>query len=194
MVLPNKWAGTTSSAIQTERLILRPFKNSDAQSFEAIYGDPQTMTFMLGGVKSKDETAASIGRKIRHREEYGIGLWCMIDKASDSVIGQCGLAWLEEINDIQIGYLVARKFWNMGYATEAVRASLKFGFTALKMCRVSAIVHPENIGSRRVLVKSGMDFAKDSTLWNSQFACYSVLRSCFIRNEGKTSDYQVYIE
>jgi ribosomal-protein-alanine N-acetyltransferase len=90
------------------------------------------------------------------------------------IIGWAGLQYVPELLETEVGYLLARPFWGRGYATEAARASLHFGFENFKFDHIIALVHPENIASRRVLEKCGLTYMENKFLWGLEMMRYLV--------------------
>lgn len=183
-------------AIQTDRLILRPFRQTDIEAFAGIYGDPETMRYMGNGpcTKTPEESSASIGRKIAHRRARGFGLWCMVDKAGGKIVGHCGLAWFDLLGDVEIAYLVKREYWNRGIATEGIAASLAFGFGPLNLDRIVAIVHPDNVASRLALEKCGMSFEKNMVVRDFRCVYYDASRDSFLANRRVRTEFHPYRE
>ena len=72
------------------------------------------------------------------------------------IIRSCGLQHLEETDEIEIDFIFSRDYWGKGFATEAGKASLQYGFAQLHLQTIVGIVHPENLASQRVLEKIGM--------------------------------------
>lgn len=182
MNAPFKNPNREPQIVETERMVLRPFQPSDVGPFQAIYGDSKTMRHMLYGVKSRDETIASIDRKICHWEEFGYGLWCIVRKDDGAIIGQCGLAWMSEINDVQVAYLITRQCWGKGFATEAVQVALDYGFNTLEVDRISAICNPENIVSRKLMKKFGLSLVGELMLSDVVFLHHSLEKRNFLGN------------
>ncbi len=147
--------------LETERLRLREFTLGDADALLAVLGDPVAMqyypaAFDLKGVEEWIE---------RNRERYqreGYGLWAMLLRETNEVIGDCG-CFLRDVDgrdDIEIGYHVRRDLWGNGYATEAAAACMQYAFTKLGVDRVISLIRPENVHSRRVAEKNGMTCEK----------------------------------
>ena len=80
------------------------------------------------------------------------------------------------ILEIEVGYHLARAFWGRGYATEAARACLRYGFEQLKLERIVAVVRPENVASRRVLEKSGLSYTGMGYHYKAEVRMYAVTR------------------
>ena len=153
--------------IETERLLLRRPRLSDAAALHAAYGDPEVMKFIGDGkTMTQAKTKAWIEKALARWKADGFGHF-VIEK-DRKVIGRAGfLVWdpdewktgtLAELGShaaIELGWMLAREHWGNGYATEAVAVLLELGFGALQLQRIGATCHPGNIGSIRVLEKCG---------------------------------------
>jgi RimJ/RimL family protein N-acetyltransferase len=99
-----------------------------------------------------------INKQLTRYAETGHGLSAMILKSTGELIGDCGLA-LQDVEgrmQIEVGYHLRRDHWHNGYATEAARASIRYGFYQLRARQVICMIRPENRPSRRVAERNGM--------------------------------------
>ncbi len=148
--------------LETPRLILREFVPADVDALARILSDPETMRFYP---MPFDHTGVEewIARNRRRYANEGHGLWAMVLKTTQEVIGDCGLVVQEvdNTNEIEIGYHVRRDHWNHGFATEAARACRDFGFAHLPVDRLISLIRPENLPSRRVAENNGMTVWKE---------------------------------
>ena len=140
----------------TERLVLRPPTLDDVDAWHAIYLDAEEVWY--GAPRSSlEENRAKLDRQIAHFEEHGFGM-CTVDlAASGETIGAAGLQHLEGGPEIEVGYRFLKSYWGRGYATESARASIAYGFDELGLDRIVAVALAENIASRRVLEKCGLN-------------------------------------
>ena len=150
---------------ETERLILREFTPDDAEDFYRIYTDAETMRFQgdLPENYSVEVERYYIGRHIEiYYETRSFGLWAVILKENNRLIGRCGLLRqpLEGGEETEVSYLIEREFWNQGFASEAASAVLKLGFEKYNFQRLVAFIHPLNTASIRVAEKIGMRFER----------------------------------
>ena len=138
---------------ETERLLLREFVPADAEALFRLYSDPQVMRFMGPPPASVEEECANIER---HREWYyrrfGFGLWAVEIRGSGELVGRCGLLRHEVDGrpETELSYLLARRHWGRGYATEAGRAVVQRAFEELGQARLVALIAPGNGASARV--------------------------------------------
>lgn len=161
--------------IETSRLRLRHLCLDDLDDLFRIYSNPEVMKY-VGSARTKDETQAALVSMIKHWE-HGFGMWATIYKDSGKLIGRCGLCFLDNTPEVELGYTLDKPFWNMGLATEASLVSLKYGFEEIGLERIVAIAKPENIASQRVMQKVGMKYQKNAHYYNSDVVYYALSRA-----------------
>ena len=110
------------------------------------------------GAFRDNEVQEWLDRQIARYQKWNFGLWAVILKATDTMIGQCGLTmqpWKEE-EVLEIGYLFERLYWHKGYATEAAAACKKYAFEILNADEVCSIIRDTNIASQNVAMRNGI--------------------------------------
>lgn len=140
--------------IETERLLLRPKTPECLAAMEALYDDPEVARW-LGDV-DRAEARRRLDRHLEHERVHGFSMWALVERASGEIVGQCGLQHLDGGSEIEVGWALLSSRWGRGYATEAARAALVFGFAELSLECIVAVVRPDNIRSRRVAERLGM--------------------------------------
>lgn len=143
--------------LTTERLYLRELNQSDFAALCQILQDEQTM-YAYEGAFSDAEVHEWLDRQIARYKQWGFGLWAVVLKDSNRVIGQCGLTlqpWQDE-EVLEIGYLFNRAFWHNGYATEAAIACKNYAFETLRANEVCSIIRDSNVVSQNVALRMGM--------------------------------------
>ena len=143
--------------LETDRLYLREMQQSDFGSLCKILQDEDTM-YAYNGAFSDDEVQEWLDRQIYRYQKWNFGLWAVILKETDEMIGQCGLTmqpWKDE-EVLEIGYLFERSYWHKGYAIEAAAACKKYAFEVLKAYEVCSIIRDTNTASQNVAVRNGM--------------------------------------
>ncbi len=143
--------------IDTPRLRLREMTEHDLPALRKILQDEQTMTAYEGAF----DEAMTLDWLHRMFERYridGFGLWAVESRATTQMIGQCGLTRQRILDEsvIEVGYLFNRAHWHQGYATEAARACMNYGFDELGADRVWAQVRDTNVSSMNVAIRLGM--------------------------------------
>ena len=164
------------AVIETERLLLREFVPEDADALASVISDPETMRFYL---KPYDRAGVElwIERNRRRYREFGHGLWAMVLKSSGEMIGDCGPArqTVDEVEEVEIGYHIRRDMWGQGLAPEAAAACRDYSFAHLGLESVIALIRPQNLPSRRVAEKIGMNLWKE-VIWRDLLHCVYVVR------------------
>lgn len=143
--------------LETSQTYLREMTQDDLGDLCEILQDADTM-YAYGHAFSDAEAQAWLDKQLQRYERYGFGLWAVIDKASNAFVGQVGLTMqdVEGKEELEIGYLLKRKFWHQGYASEAAIACRDYAFNVLGSDRVVSIIRDTNIASQRVALSVGM--------------------------------------
>ncbi|MBW4446309.1 MAG: GNAT family N-acetyltransferase [Spirirestis rafaelensis WJT71-NPBG6] len=160
--------------IETVQLKFRHFTAEDFDDLFRLYTDPEVMKYL--SPRTKEQTQASLSKDIQHWQEHNFGMWAVIDKQSSKIIGRCGLGFLDNTSEVELGYVFDKSYWNMGLATEPSKATLKYGFEEVKLERIVAIAKPENIASVCVIEKVGMKYEKNAHHYGVDVIYYAVSR------------------
>ena len=148
------------SAVETERLLLRPWTAGDLDALAAIFAEPDVWRYPFGRAFTHDETQRFLARQLHHWETDGFAVWAAELKSESRLIGYVGLSiphWLPEVLPaVEVGWRLHPAYWGRGLATEGGRASLRYGFETLQLDRIIAILMPDNLASSRVTEKLGM--------------------------------------
>ncbi len=150
--------------LETQRLYLREMQQSDSPALCKILQDEEVM-YAYEGTFSDDEVQGWLDKQIQNYEQYGFGLWAVILKQSNEMIGQCGLTMQDyEGNPVlEVGYLFRKAFWHKGYAAEASIACKEYAFDALNVNEVFSIIRDTNIPSQNVAKRNGMTVCGEFT-------------------------------
>jgi RimJ/RimL family protein N-acetyltransferase len=146
-----------NAILETERLLLREFVPADVDEFALVICDRDNMRFYPEPFERPD-VEAWIDRNLRRYRQDGIGLWAMILKSEGRLVGDCGLVY-QNVNgttEVEVGYHLNRAYQGRGLATEAARACRDYAFQRLGLQRVISLIRPENLPSRRVAERNGM--------------------------------------
>ncbi len=150
----------------TSRLILRSWMDSDRLPFAEMSGDADVMEY-LRPLATREASDAWIDFEINHQASHGFCLWAVESRASGLFMGAVGLLRIgfeaRFTPAVEIGWRLARPFWGQGFAVEAARASLQFGFDQVRLTEIVAYANIRNGRSRQVMAKLGMshDSAED---------------------------------
>ena len=151
----------TVPEIETERLLLRAFTPDDFEAFAAMRADAEVMRFIgQAGPRTREQAREWLEENERGWIETRFGIWAVVEKANGELAGWCGLARLDGTEEVEVGYGLGRRAWGRGLATEAARASLRYGFERLGLRRIVAVVYPANHASRHVVEKLGLRYVK----------------------------------
>ena len=143
--------------LETERLYLRRLRQEDFPALCRILQDEEAM-YAYEGAFTDEEVQGWLDRQIRRYQKWDFGLWAVILKETEELIGQCGLTmqqWKEQ-EVLEIGYLFQRAYWHRGYAIEAASACKRYAFETLKADEVCSIIRDTNIPSQKVALRNGM--------------------------------------
>jgi len=147
--------------LETERLILRRWREDDLDGLAAMNADPEVMRFIGDGhVHARAEAADMLASFRRSFDEHGFGRWA-IERCSDGgFAGFCGVGFLnsfpELIGEPEIGWRLPRALWGAGYATEAAIASRDDFFRTTNHDHLISLSNPRNVASERIMEKLGM--------------------------------------
>jgi RimJ/RimL family protein N-acetyltransferase len=142
--------------VETERLLLREFVEDDAEAFFAFSGDPVVMQHTGEPPSTCVEQVRLQIREYPDYERHGYGRWAVIYKPDRQIVGFNGLKFLDDLQEVDLGYRFRADYWGKGIATESSEAVLRYGFETLGLKRIIGLVLPENEASIRVLKKVGM--------------------------------------
>lgn len=143
--------------VETERLYFREINQDDFIALSKILQDEETM-YAYNGAFSDEETQEWLDKQIARYKKYGFGLWALILKETDEMIGQCGITvqpW-KDTEVLEIGYLLRKDYWHKGLATEAAQRCKEYAFDNLNAEEVCSIIRDTNIASQNVAVRNGM--------------------------------------
>jgi RimJ/RimL family protein N-acetyltransferase len=150
--------------IETERLILREWHESDIAPLLAICRDPQVMEF-LGPLETEEGIRSAIARQQAYQANLGHCYWAIERKVDSETLGFCGIQPEPPGTPIvglpDIGWRLGRSYWGQGYAREAAQASLDWGFTHLPDDAIWAITVPANTRSWGLMERLGMERQHD---------------------------------
>src|SRR5688500_18589223 len=145
--------------LQTDRLILRAWRDDDLAPFAALGADPQVMEH-LPALLTRDESDALVGRIRAHFDRHGFGLWAVEAPGVADFVGFVGLSVpafeAPFMPAVEIGWRLGSPFWGRGYALEAAQAAMHDGFGRLGLAELVSMTVPDNQRSQRVMQRLGM--------------------------------------
>jgi RimJ/RimL family protein N-acetyltransferase len=141
--------------IETERLLLRPLVMEDVDDFFALHAQPEVAQFTTSF--DREEARRRLEQVEREWASLGYGAMAVLERADGRYLGRCGLKHWPQFDETEIGWSLRREEWGRGYATEAARAVLEWGFGAFELPYVTAMIAPANERSLRVAQR--LDFS-----------------------------------
>jgi ribosomal-protein-alanine N-acetyltransferase len=171
---------TNIPTLMTPRVILRPFTEQDIDPLHQILiGKDVLRYFPKTDPPQRERVERMVSSLLKHWEEYGYGLWAVESRSTGRLMGRCGLQYLPEMEEVEVDFILGREFWGQGFAAEAGRTGVRYGFEELGVESIVGIVHLENRASQRVLEKLGMTLKKRAQYFGMDCYQYSVDRSAY---------------
>lgn len=169
--------------LETKRLLLRALTSDDLETVIELNSDPEVVRFITGGTPmTREQTEARFNFYLNHQKTHGFAIWAIINKEDKSFIGICGIQYLEDTPNIEVGYRLAKAFWGKGIATEAAKACLDYGFNKLNLSEIVAVIDVENIASQKVIEKIGLRYEKMAYFYKADLKFYKITKSQFLTN------------
>ena len=168
--------------LETERLYLREFETKDATGLYELNQDPEVLQYTGDKPFSDVRAAENFIRDYDHYRKYGFGRWAVVRKRDEAFLGYCGLKFQPEYGEVDLGYRFFKRFWGSGYATEAAKGCLKYGFESLNLKLIIGRAMDKNLGSISVLQKSGMVYWKEIICAKNPGVCYRIENTITARN------------
>ena len=165
-----------SRTLETNRLLLRPFKPDDLEDLLALNSDEETMRYITEPL-DREQVAQVIDWFISEWSRLGYGWFAVLKKDSGDFVGQCGLQCLEgrpESADVELAFVISKAYWGLGYATEAAQAVATFAMEEAGLKRIVAVTMAANVQSQRVLEKLHFQFEANRELYGRTVMYYSL--------------------
>ncbi len=161
--------------LQTKRLVLRPYSSGDLESLHRFLGDPETMSYYPEPY-SRERVQGVIERNQKTWRESHFGLLVVIQRENNEIVGDCGITLqnIDGTREFEVGYRFSKDYWGRGYALEAAKAVVEYGFRTLGSRRLCSYMPTEHHASRRVAEKVGMTFEKSFRNSNNRGVLTSV--------------------
>jgi RimJ/RimL family protein N-acetyltransferase len=162
--------------IETERLLLRPPQDGDADAVYRHLSDPEVMRWigLNGEVGTHEDAVERVARWQRVWEVDGFGHFMAVRRDTSETVGRVGLlvwdpaTWahgtrreIGKTAEIELGWTIERAAWGNGFATEAALAIREWAFEEIRPRRLISLIHPENVRSLRVAKKIGETYQHD---------------------------------
>jgi len=160
--------------IETDRLLLRPLATADLDEVVAMHASPEVVATM--GTFDRATALARLERNEHEWNERGHGLVAILERASGRFVGRSGLKYWPQFDETEVGWVLRPDAWGQGFATEAGRACLEWGFRRLDVPYLTAMILPDNGRSIGVAVRLGMRPIRSDFLMELPVTVYAVDR------------------
>jgi RimJ/RimL family protein N-acetyltransferase len=152
--------------VVTDRLVLRRWSASDLDALAEVFAEAEVWEFPLARGMTREEAAIQLDRFLEAWDRDGFAKYAVELGADGTLVGCAGVqlaTWFHEINgEVEAGWRFHPRYWGRGYATEAVRESMRIGFEHLGTERIVAVVEPANLASRRLAERVGLQLVRET--------------------------------
>lgn len=164
--------------LDTERLVLRPFRADDIDAYAEMCADPEVMRYLsaTGAVLSREDAWRQMAMFAGHWTLRGYGMWAIEERSSGQFVGRAGLHYPEGWPDREVGWALRREHWGRGIAFEAARAAIACAFDTLGWRRIISLIHPENRRSIALAHRLGEAFVADVVIRDARQQLYDLRR------------------
>ena len=165
--------------LETERLILRMFREDDFEAYYAkIASDPDVMRYLGDGQPLTRPLAwRQMAMIVGHWHLKGYGFWAVEERSTGELIGRIGLFNPEGWPGFELGWVLGKTYWRRGYATEGARRVLDHAFTDMGRDHVISLIYPDNAASIRVAERIGETLEERVDLFGHETLVYGIRRS-----------------
>lgn len=164
--------------VETERLVLRGYRETDVDALEELAADPIIAPFVgYAGAPLREACWRSIALWIGHWALRGFGMWAVEERESGAFIGRIGLWEPDGWPGTEVGWMLGPAWWGRGYATEAARASIGWGFGNLEVDELVSLIHPTNHASQAVATRTGQTYRGEVPFRGGATGLWAISRS-----------------
>ncbi len=149
--------------LETPRLVLRGWRETDLDPFARMYADPEVARF-IGGTLSRNDAWRGMATMVGHWIFRGFGFWAVERKSDRVFVGRVGLWQPEGWPGVEVGWGLDRPYWGQGYATEAAAACCDYGFAHLPETKLISLIDPANAPSQKVALRLGETKGPSATI------------------------------
>ena len=153
--------------LETENLILRPFKDDDVDDYFGVLDSPEVRRWLhIPESLDRSDAWQQMAWFVGQWELRGTGHWALEEKKSGQFVGRAGLHRPERHDwpGVEVGWLLHPDYWGRGYATEAGAAAVRYGFEELQVDKLFSCILPENHRSQAVAKRLGFEFLEERVL------------------------------
>jgi len=166
--------------LETERLLMRWFREDDFEAHAKICSHPEVMRFLgdgtpLTGLEAWRQMAGTMG----HWYFRGYGIWAVEEKRSGNLIGRIGFMNPTGWPGFELGWTLGREYWGKGFATEGARRALEYAFTEMDRDHVISLIAPENVASIKVAERLGEKIEGETQVMGKEVFIYGIDREAW---------------
>ena len=166
--------------LKTERLTLRPLAPGDAEAYAAMRYHPDVAKWLSPAPAAPvDAARAAIERYQQSWRDRGYGPWAIL--RDDRLVGHAGLNYVPEFGETEVLWSLHPDAWGNGFATEAARAALDFGFRTAELGLIFAVTRPDNLASQAVMKRLGLVYRRDVVYRDVDSVWFDIDRSGWLR-------------
>ena len=167
-------------SLETERLILRMFREDDLDSYAAMCADPDVMRYLGDGkALTRSEAWRQMALILGHWRLRGFGLWAVEERTTGALLGRIGFFQPEGWPGFELGWMLRRASWGRGYATEGARRALAHAFTVMNRDHLISLIRPANRASVRVAERLGQSLESRTDLYGQEVLVYGIGRAAW---------------
>jgi RimJ/RimL family protein N-acetyltransferase len=170
--------------LETERLILRMFREDDFEAYARIFGDPDVARYLSGRPLERWEAWRHMAFVLGHWALRGYGLWAVEERSSGRLVGRVGLHYPDGWPGLEVGWALGREDWGKGYATESARPALAYAFTEIGCVHVISLIQPANVASIKVAERLGERLEGKTELFGKEVLVYGIDRESWQRDRS----------
>lgn len=161
--------------LHTKRLILRRFNKDDLNDYYNILKQEKVSRWLGSGKRKNFDDVKNIMESFEnHWVKNNYGVWAVINKENNKLIGHCGVKNIDNTNDIELLYAFDSTSWGHGYATESAKAVIEFVKSQLKLSKLVALAYPDNEKSCNVIKKLGFKYKSEGKYFGVNLSYYEL--------------------
>jgi RimJ/RimL family protein N-acetyltransferase len=164
--------------LETERLLLREFRDDDFEAYAAMCADAEVMRFLSadGAPLSREDAWRQMAMFAGHWALRGYGMWALEERGTGRFVGRAGLHYPEGWPEREVGWTLLSDQWGRGFAGEAARAAIDHAFGTLGWTRLVSVIHPANLRSIALARRLGETFSHRCKVRGAMVDVYSLER------------------
>lgn len=168
------------TTLETDRLILRMFREEDLDAYAAMCADTEVMRYLGDGkALTRSEAWRQMALILGHWRLRGFGLWAVEERATGTLLGRIGFFEPEGWPGFELGWMLRRASWGKGYATEGARRALAHAFTAMERDHLISLIRPANRASIGVAERLGQTLEGRTELYGQDVLVYGIARAAW---------------